>query len=250
MLSRLKPTPPVCRLRLDGTNATFLIRVKFVGPQSGKRLVSQGTPLPVAAQLRCKASARRKTLLAAVRAKTRRQPSGILLAELAKKDRPRPAKPVLWRQTPVGLGRLREPTIKAPRQKDPKGALTVEFLKKADKPELAKSVLEHSSVMPEEVLVQKIQTGELDVGFFYSVETTGAGLTAIDLPAGIMPKAIYTVTILQNVLDPDGAQKFVSFLLGSKGSALLKEHGLSLTHPQLWGADSSVPPAIRSLVAK
>jgi Peptidase family S41 len=56
-----------------------------------QRLVSQGTPLPVAAQLRCKASARRKTLLAAVRAKTRRQPSGIQLAELAKKDRPRQA---------------------------------------------------------------------------------------------------------------------------------------------------------------
>jgi molybdate transport system substrate-binding protein len=111
-------------------------------------------------------------------------------------------------------------------------------------------VLEHSSVLPEEALVQKIQTGELDVGFFYSVETTDAGLTAIDLPAGITPKAIYTVTILQNAPDPDGAQKFVSFLLGSKGSALLTEHGLSLTHPQLSGADSSVPPAIRSLVAK
>jgi molybdate/tungstate transport system substrate-binding protein len=61
--------------------------------------------------------------------------------------------------------------------KDPKGALTVEFLKKADKPELAKSVLEHSSVLPEEALVKKMQTGELDVGFFYSVETTDAGLT-------------------------------------------------------------------------
>jgi molybdate/tungstate transport system substrate-binding protein len=148
---------------------------------------------------------------------------------------------------------LMQPGVKIGRTdpaKDPKGALTVEFLKKADKPELAKSVLEHSSVLPEEVLVQKIQTGELDVGFFYSVETTDAGLTAIDLPAGITPKAIYTVTILQNAPDPDGAEKFVSFLLGSKGSTLLKEQGLSLTHPQLSGADSSVPPAIRSLVAK
>jgi hypothetical protein len=32
--------------------------------------------------------------------------------------------------------------------------------------------------------------------------------------------------------------------------ALLKEHGLSLTDPQLTDADSSVPPAIRSLVGK
>src|SRR5262249_6273779 len=81
--------------------------------------------------------------------------------------------------------------------KDPKGALTVEFLKKADKPELAKSVLVRSSVLPEEALVKKIQAGEFDVGFFYSVETTDAGLTAIDLPPGITPKATYTVTILE-----------------------------------------------------
>ena len=112
--------------------------------------------------------------------------------------------------------------------KDPKGALTVELLKKTDKPELAKSVLEHSAVLPEEALVKKVQTGELDVGFFYSVETTDAELTTIDLPPGISPKAIYTLTILQNAPNPDGAQQFISFLLGSKGSALLKEHGLAL----------------------
>jgi molybdate/tungstate transport system substrate-binding protein len=134
--------------------------------------------------------------------------------------------------------------------KDPKGALTVELLKKADKRELAKSVLEHSSVLPEEALVKKIQAGELDVGFFYSVETTDAGLAAIDLPAAITPKAIYTLTILHNAPNPGGGQRFVSFLLGSNGLALLKEHGLSLTHPQLTGPDPSVPPAIRSLVGK
>jgi Bacterial extracellular solute-binding protein len=128
--------------------------------------------------------------------------------------------------------------------KDPKGALTVELLKKADQPEVAKSVLEHSTVLPEEALVKKIQMGALDVGFFYSVETTDAGLTAIDLPAGITPKAIYTLTILQNAPNPSGAQNFVSFVLGAKGSALLKEHGLALTHPQLTGPDTAVPQAI------
>jgi molybdate/tungstate transport system substrate-binding protein len=146
---------------------------------------------------------------------------------------------------------LMQPGVKIGRTdpaKDPKGALTVEFLKKVDKPELAKTVLEHSSMLPEEVLVKKIQAGELDVGFFYSVETTDAGLTAIDLPSGATPKATYTLTILQNAPNPDGAQKFVSFLLGSKGSTLLKEHGLSLTGPQLTGADASVPEAIRELV--
>jgi molybdate/tungstate transport system substrate-binding protein len=134
--------------------------------------------------------------------------------------------------------------------KDPKGALTVELLNKAVKPELAQSILDHSSVFPEEALVKKIQTGELDAGFFYSVETTDAGLTAIDLPPGLTPKAVYTVTIPQNTANPNGAEQFVSFLLGSKGSALLKNHGLSLIQPQLSGADTSVPQGIRSLLGK
>jgi molybdate/tungstate transport system substrate-binding protein len=148
---------------------------------------------------------------------------------------------------------LMQPGVKIGRTdpaKDPKGALTVVFLKKADKPELAKLVLDHSSVLPEETLVQKIQAGELDVGFFYSVETTDAGLTAIEFPAAITPKAVYTLTILQNAPNRDGGQKFISFLLGSQGLTLLKAHGLSLTDPQLTDADSSVPPAIRSLVKK
>jgi molybdate/tungstate transport system substrate-binding protein len=99
-------------------------------------------------------------------------------------------------------------------------------------------------------LVQKIQAGELDVGFFYSVETTDAGLAAIEFPAAITPKATYTLTILQKAPNPDGGRKFTSFLFGSRGLALLKEHGLSLTDPQLTGSDASVPPAIRSLVGK
>jgi len=33
-----------------------------------------------------------------------------------------------------------------------------------------------------------------------------------------------------------------------KGSALLKEHGLLLTHPELAGPDTSMPQAIRSLL--
>jgi molybdate/tungstate transport system substrate-binding protein len=141
--------------------------------------------------------------------------------------------------------------------KDPKGSLTVELLKKAcPRPKLPEMTSPSSPRACSIVhlfcrrnsLVKKIQSGDLDVGFFYSVETTDAGLTAIYLPPGITPKAIYTLTIPQNAPNSNGAEQFVSFLLGSKGSALLKEHGLSLTHPQLAGPDTSVPKAIRSLL--
>ena len=87
----------------------------------------------------------------------------------------------------------------------------------------------------QEALVRKIQSGDLDIGRFYSVETTDAGLTAIDLPAGIMTKRSQNAP--------------VSFLLGSKGvSAAEREHGLLLTHPELAGPDTSMPQAIRSLL--
>jgi molybdate/tungstate transport system substrate-binding protein len=101
---------------------------------------------------------------------------------------------------------LMQPGVKIGRTdpaKDPKGALTVEFWKKADKPELAKLVLDHSSVLPEETLVQKIQAGELDVGFFYSVETTEAGLTAIEFPSAITRRRT-SIVILRGLFNSGG----------------------------------------------
>jgi hypothetical protein len=61
----------------------------------------------------------------------------------------------MWRSLPAIAARLHIEGSGAAR------ALTVEFLKKADKPELAKLVLDHSSVLPEETLVQKIQAANL-----------------------------------------------------------------------------------------
>ena len=78
----------------------------------------------------------------------------------------------------------------------------------------------------QEALVSKIQSGDLDIGRFYSVETTDAGLTAIDFPAGIMTKRS------QNA---PRRPKFSSFLSCSKTPPLLKEHGLSSAHPELAG---------------
>ena len=60
----------------------------------------------------------------------------------------------------------------------------------------------------------------IDVGFFYSVETRDAGLTSIDLPPGLTPKAIYTLTIPQNAANPNGAEPvcFISSRLKRIGS--------------------------------
>jgi molybdate/tungstate transport system substrate-binding protein len=156
---------------------------------------------------------------------------------------------------------LLEPGIKIGRtdaKLDPKGALTVALMKQAEtfykSPDLAQKVLgaddNPAEVLPEETLVGRLQSGQLDVGFFYSTETSDGKIPALALPAEIAPKAVYTVTILHNAPNAAGADQFVSFLLGSDGQKLLKEHGLTLQNPTLTGSESAVPQDIQSLLAK
>ena len=73
-------------------------------------------------------------------------------------------------------------------------------------------------------------------------------LAAIKLPGEIAQKARYTVTILRDAPNPAGAERFVSFLLGSPGRDLLTQHGLELLKPDLSGDREAVPAAINSLV--
>jgi molybdate/tungstate transport system substrate-binding protein len=154
---------------------------------------------------------------------------------------------------------LAEPGLKLGRtdpKLDPKGAFTVDLLKRAEtfygQPGLSQRIIgapdNPAQVLPEEALVGRLQSGQLDVGFFYSTEASDAKITAIKLPDEIAPKAHYTVTILRDAPNPVGAERFVRFLLGSEGRNLLKEHGLELLKPTLSGDASAVPAAIKSLV--
>lgn len=156
---------------------------------------------------------------------------------------------------------LSEPGVRIGRtdpKLDPKGVLTLQLMQKAEafynSPELSQHVLGRpdnpAQVLPEETLVGLLQSGQLDVGFFYSTETVDAKIPAIDLPAEITPRAVYTVTVLHNSPNPAGANQFVSFLLGDQGREVLKEHGLALQNYDLSGAANAVPPEVRSLLDK
>lgn len=156
---------------------------------------------------------------------------------------------------------LQEPGIRIGRtdpKLDPKGALTVALMAKAEafykSPGLSQRLLGASDnpaqVLPEEELVGRLQSGQLDAGFFYSTETSDAKIPAVALPPEITPEAVYTVTILHGAPDPAGAERFVAYLLGAQGRDLMKEHGLALDAPTLVGAASSVPSSIRPLVAQ
>ncbi len=156
---------------------------------------------------------------------------------------------------------LLEPGIRIGRtdaKLDPKGALTVALLKQAEtfykSPGLSQKVLgapdNPAQVLPEETLVGRLQSGQLDVGFFYSTETSDAKIPAISLPPEIAPKAVYTVTMLRDAPNAAGADQFVAFLLGPGGRDLLKEHGLTLQKMDLSGDATAVPQDIKAIVDK
>jgi molybdate/tungstate transport system substrate-binding protein len=156
---------------------------------------------------------------------------------------------------------LQEPGIRIGRtdpKLDPKGALTVALMKQAEtfykSPGLSEKIIgapdNAAQVLPEETLVGRLQSGQLDVGFFYSTETADAKIPSLALPAEITPKAVYTVTVLHDAPNADGADKFVAFLLGSDGQAVMKEHGLGVQPLKLTGDRNGVPTDIQALLGQ
>jgi molybdate/tungstate transport system substrate-binding protein len=154
---------------------------------------------------------------------------------------------------------LAEPGIKIGRtdpKLDPKGAFTVELLQRAEEfykqPGLSQRILgatdNPAQVLPEEVLVGRFQSGELDVAFFYSTEASDAKIPTIQPSSEIDPKARYTVAMLRDAPNPAGAEQFLVFLLGPEGRDLLQRHGLNLVKPSFSGDAQTIPAPIKSLV--
>ena len=153
---------------------------------------------------------------------------------------------------------LQEPGIRIGRtnpQLDPKGALTLTLLKRAEtfynSPGLSEKIfgVDGAQVLPvaEDLEPALLQSGKLDVGFFYWTETADAKIPMLSFPPAITPKAIYTVTIPHNATNPEGAKEFVAFLLGSDGQSLLNQHGLTLQEMHISGDAGAVPQSIKAI---
>ena len=63
-------------------------------------------------------------------------------------------------------------------------------------------------VFPEETLVARLQAGQLDAGFFYTIEATAASIPTVPL-TGQDLKATYTITVLKGAPNEAGAEAFV-----------------------------------------
>jgi len=112
---------------------------------------------------------------------------------------------------------------------DPKGALTVTALERAAAahriPALRRLAGAQADVFPEEDLVGRLESGQLDAGFFYTVEAGAAQIPTVSL-APIDERATYTIAVLNRAPDRAAAGAFVRFLLGPRGQALLRAAGL------------------------
>jgi molybdate/tungstate transport system substrate-binding protein len=172
-------------------------------------------------------------------------------------------------QTPgLRLGRT-DPAL------DPKGVNTILAMKLAEtyysQPGLEQKLLgannNPAQIFPEEDLVARLGSGQLDAGFFYLNEVKDAGLPYVALPAPIdlgdpaqasyYARATYTtaagatqtgkpilysVTIPATVKNQAGAVAFVQYLFGSGGRQILTADGIA-TIPTKFSGDTSKVPA-------
>lgn len=133
---------------------------------------------------------------------------------------------------------------------DPKGQLTVDAVDAASrklKDQSLRKALKGFPVYPETDLVARLQSGQVDAGFFYSIEAKVAGFPTVPLTP-VHKYAEYTVTLLKGDGDQAGAEALVRYLLSSERTASLRHNGLVAIKPRLHGKTSSVPKGIRSIV--
>jgi molybdate/tungstate transport system substrate-binding protein len=117
---------------------------------------------------------------------------------------------------------------------DPKGTLAAQALTgtatSQHLPALGALPKDQGIVFPEETLVSRLQSGQLDAGFFYSSEARAAGIPTVPV-TGQDLKATYTVTVVGGAPHEAGAEAFVRYLLGDQGLAALRTNAFTLTTP-------------------
>ncbi|WP_433558409.1 extracellular solute-binding protein [Pseudonocardia xinjiangensis] len=122
---------------------------------------------------------------------------------------------------------------------DPKGKLAVQALSQVGLTSLAS---DQSGVFPETELIGRLQSGQLDAGFFYSAEAAPDKIPTITIPP-VSLGAAYTVTVLNQAPNRAGAVAFVNYLLGHDGSSTLTADGFQVTSPPAVSGDKGAVPA-------
>lgn len=76
-------------------------------------------------------------------------------------------------------------------------------------------------------LLTKVQAGELDAGLVYRTDVLAGGDTVegIDVPPDQNVTVTYPIAALTEAGEPEGAARFVAYVLSAEGQAILARHG-------------------------
>jgi molybdate/tungstate transport system substrate-binding protein len=130
-----------------------------------------------------------------------------------------------------------------------------------------------AQTFPEPELLIRMESGQLDAGFFYRHEVVAHKVPFIELPnetnqsdpslatlykqqkytidKGVTVTAspiVFTVTIPRTVKNVPGAIAFIRFLLAGKGRNLIEQYGLRPSAILMNGDKSKIPSEIQPLV--
>jgi molybdate/tungstate transport system substrate-binding protein len=164
---------------------------------------------------------------------------------------------------------------------DPKGYRTILLLRLAERyyhrPGLEQRLFgapeNPAQTFPEEALVGRLESGQLDAGFFYLTEVMEQHVPYVALPdavnlgnpamahayaevaytdgAGHVHRGapiLYTITIPSTARNGTGAVDFVRFVYGSAGMARLRAHGLLPVRIVAGGDPRAIPAELRPLI--
>jgi molybdate/tungstate transport system substrate-binding protein len=116
---------------------------------------------------------------------------------------------------------------------DPKGEYTVQgvtmWLGPSGEHQLLGDDENSAQIFPEEVLLARLETGDVDVGFFYRTEAIARGYPFIPLPgkAALTDRITYTLAVMANPPHPAQAKAFADFILTGQGRTILERAGLT-----------------------
>jgi molybdate/tungstate transport system substrate-binding protein len=130
-----------------------------------------------------------------------------------------------------------------------------------------------SQIFPEPELLIRMESGQIDAGFFYRHEVVAHKLPYIELPNQINQSdpalaslykeqkfttnkgvtitgspIVFTVTIPHTVKNASGAIAFIRFVLAGKGRTLFEQYGLRPSTILINGDKSKVPSDIQPLI--
>lgn len=129
-------------------------------------------------------------------------------------------------------------------------------------------------VYPEETLLSRLSTGQLDAVFAYKHEAVEWGFPYVSLPAQVNlgdsqfsstyatasytdahgktqqgAPIVFTITALRQAPNPTAALKFVQYMLTGEGHSILLQQGFDATPATVGGNASAIPVTLHNLVS-